>query len=560
VHAVLVETTGKQRYIFSTNKLREVVGASELVAASTTDWVTDAVASVSHDDPRVRVEPVLTVSGLALITVAGTGEEHESAVCRELIWKITHHALTTAPGLRVLGVFKPLGDRGEMTRDDLIELRDSLERVKATGSPPEARLQRLPVTSACRTSDGPAAGRFDDLSGDGPEQLSEASIAKRRNNHEGRGRIAGRLAPYNQRPEPYALIAASRMERRLSGDVPWLGIVHADGNGFGAMLRRLGELPPTRTYQDLYQASSAALEQCGGQALDEAAAWLATTCDDGELPLIPLIASGDDLTVLVDGRYALGFTVAYLRAFETHTRDSPVLREVAERLTGRDALTASAGVAIVKPHFPFSVAYELAEQACDSAKKLSRRSAAQEGTGIPICTLDWHVHYDSVGADLRRLRAGQHSVDGGSLLRRPYAVDPPPAAEAVTRGRHWSRLDSLVTELPVLAHPDPGEALPATQLFRLRQALIGDGGVAADRLFAVLCARPELAALRRLGGDGDGLFAAVPRLDGPGGATEKSAILLDFLDARLFFGHPDDDSDEPDNGAVPETIPAGEVA
>lgn len=89
------------------------------------------------------------------------------------------------------------------------------------------------------------------------------------------------------------------------------------------------------------------------------------------IPLIPLILGGDDLTVVCEGKYALEFSKCFLENFEEETTKSQqvgshqinVIPEIARAAFNNiNRLSACAGVAIIKPHFPFSVAYQLTEK------------------------------------------------------------------------------------------------------------------------------------------------------------------------------------------------------
>ncbi|MGQ0838157.1 Cas10/Cmr2 second palm domain-containing protein [Actinokineospora sp.] len=524
MHAVLLDVLGKQSYIFSTNKLREAAGASGLVAEITTEWLDATIKDLEAAEPGTTVTQVVSVSGRALHMVSAADPAKEAEACRTLVREVSTRALrpvqqvktdVVACGVHVLGVWLELPDgRTELVPCDVRDLERLLADVRARGAQPQARLPRLPVVAACATSDLPAAGLLDDGSGDGAEPLSAASIAKRAANWRGRHQLRERLGDGGE------LIAAGDLESVLRGDVKWLGVVHADGNGIGDLIRGLGD----GSYQDRFHEFSVALDKCTHAALVDAVKWLREVRDAADpvragqaLPLVPLIASGDDLTALVDGDYALPFVAEYLRAFERHSAVG-VLAEEAARHGGAGHLTAAAGVAVVKPHFPFSIAYRLCEQACDSAKALSRQAR--------VSALDWQVHYDSIGRDLAEIRRSPRG-----LLRRPFAVlrENLPVPDAA-RGRDWRELERLAREVPVLAHPEPGEALPATQLYRLRAELVDNGRDAAERLFGHLLKRPELGGL--LGQLGQTLFTDVPTLSGA--ATEPSTLLLDFLDADFI--------------------------
>lgn len=524
MRAVLLESMGKQQYIFATNKVREMVGASELVAASTTDWVCDAVGGLAG----VTVTTEVLVSGRALLSLAGPDAE-QVAAAEELVWQVTRRALREAPGLQVLGTSMPLPE-GSTAGQLMPQLAAQLEVVRMRAVPVEARVPRLPVVASCASSGRPAQAVVEQLpAGETPVALSAECMAKRRSTEAGRRRM-GRYARHE-------LVDSGELERRLTGEVRWLGVVHADGNNMGAMFQQL--------HGAAYAEVSGEIDRCTTDALAAAARWLRDSLAREnqayeKLPLVPLIAGGDDLTALVDGWYALPFAVAYLREFERLTAASQIL---ADR-TGRPYLTASAGVAVVKPHFPVATAYRLCEEVCASAKSLARESGQD---GRSVSTVDWHVHHDSTGDDLGRIRKWARRDDGRWLLRRPYAVtDLGASAPQQLRHRQWARLEWLAESVPVRAHPELGSALPASQLVRLRRMLTSGDLDGAERLYGMLCKRPELALLRLLS-DGEAtpsdattrLFASereaepVPRA----GADNRthSTVLVDFLDAVEFL-------------------------
>ena len=122
MHLVLLETSGNQNFIFSTNKLRENIGASELTYRAGTQWVMDAVADITRNQQDfnnseqlraalldqtfnrsieitdVQVEVIIATSGKALILVK------DRELGKQIIRTVTTRALKQAPGLDICGV------------------------------------------------------------------------------------------------------------------------------------------------------------------------------------------------------------------------------------------------------------------------------------------------------------------------------------------------------------------------------------------------------------------------------------------------------------------------
>ena len=200
-----------------------------------------------------------------------------------------------------------------------------------------------------------------------------------------------------------------------------VGVVHIDGNGVGAIMRNLGK-SYDKVQSQLDSLKSAAYE-CKDNPCERdkdpfqwfvmevnyrldgvvkaavAAAW--RDVEDyahgrQAPPVVPVLVGGDDLTVYVEGKFAIPFAEAYIRHYEELTEKDVLLKQLAV-VAGAERpgpLTASAGVAIVGRNFPFHIAYDLAEGLVSRGKKLGKKKDT-----IPCSTIDFHVLRDATVLD-----------------------------------------------------------------------------------------------------------------------------------------------------------------
>jgi hypothetical protein len=135
-----------------------------------------------------------------------------------------------------------------------------------------------------------------------------------------------------------------------------------------------------------------------------------------------------------------------------------------------------AGVAIVKPHYPFHQAYELAEQLLRSAKQVKkkvRHRVRGEEVSLPCSALDFHVLYDSSGVKLDEIRQKLTvKKDGTFLYAKPYVVtkiEEEPLDAVWLQRRAWSELAKRVKAMSDTE--DDKRKLPNSQMHRIRENL-----------------------------------------------------------------------------------------
>jgi hypothetical protein len=519
---VVLETGANQDYIFDSNRMRHVVGASQLVLDAGTEWVRQACQGLD------AVELVQLVSGKAVLLVPSED------VGREVIRTVSRRALVDAPGLEFTGAIGPPFDEAAPYRvgtadaddpstppgDHVAALRRTFtEQARARAARPARQLRDplLPWHEPCRETSLPAAGleRF----GAGPDAWHPASAAtlaraRARKDPRTRDRLAELLGGH---PELLPDLVDDLTEEG------WIAVVHADGNGVGSLLHdfpdRVGEAIGSQhvsqhVSQEVSQEVSLAdharwlnrfsdrLETVTKEAFTEAVtaavAQMRADHPDWSLKgrLLPIVLGGDDVTFACHAALALPLVRTFLREFARRTRTDETIRSIA----GPNGLSAAAGIAIVKRHHPFSAAYQLAEELTSSAKRNAvrrvqpgdtdtsgdgREGDGREGgggkedgdRGVQVSAYDVHVAHESTLRELRELRDDLTvDVRPGNPVARPggpYVVvtddDPVPAALAHRDERH------LLAVMRLLA----SGTLSSARAHDLRGAL--DRGVAEYR-------------------------------------------------------------------------------
>ncbi len=232
-------------------------------------------------------------------------------------------------------------------------------------------------------------------------------------------------------------------------DNSYIGVIHADGNGLGKIVKKLIENTVPEKLQTTLLAFSDAVRDATLTATHTAICEVATkhAVNSGTvMPARPLVVGGDDWSFIVRGDLAVDFTAAYLEAFATETRTAfAQLKKEYPDIELPDYLTACAGIAFVKPKQPFHQAYALAESLCKYAKK--RAKADDDKTQTPSA-LAFHRITTSQIDDFemileRELTTAQNIV----LSMQPYFINLPAAiAEA-------PRLSDLINLANSLKNP-----------------------------------------------------------------------------------------------------------
>lgn len=495
------DTTGIQNYVFASNRLRENIGASHLVESATHKWVRQALVAPHNLDTKGNILPAPFLEEdtkrQSEVIYRGGGNVvvlfRSLDVAKESTRKLSRIILEHAPGLQIAVAHKefswsdPIAGEGGVYNLLLGQLASSKQQKR-----PSAPLLGQGVTLACRATGLPAVAFDPD---DPARALSAEVLAKVRCKDEANKRLHDFLP--QEVTQKYALSHDFDDLGRSEGESSYIAVVHADGNGMGNRFRDVANdssHTDNRAVLEALRDLSAKVEQAGSEALrqtvlrfanhdhhDPQAAntneglqeFLKKLKWDGKerkpiLPFRPIVFGGDDVTFVCDGRLGLTLGVAYLKAFE----------KLASGLSGGAAF-ASAGIAVVKAHYPFARAYQMAEQLCGNAKA---RLAEDK---IQASALDWHFTQTGLTASLDEIRRREFcSADGKPLQMRPLTLKPVKPNDWL----HWGAFKIAVEEFN---KPEWEER--RNKVIALREAL--RGGADATEQFIVAYNLPSLPAI-----------------------------------------------------------------
>lgn len=441
---------GIQNYIFQTNELKDIIGASELVNRICDDFVDD-----------------YSKGGEMIIHAAGNIKciFDDEAACRRAVREFPMRAMEMAPGITISQAVVKIKDDSEYAKKaEKLEERLHAQRnhpVKSltTGlmAIERSRKTGLPAT---KIEIEYAKGKKEKV-----EYLDEGTVAKRNitNDEQKSGysskdlydKLTGERIPSSCRPYDIS---------KMTGHNDWIAVIHADGNGLGEVVAELsGDYQRFKNFsENLNEATIAAAQ----------AAYTATKEEDEKsngtwkkMPIRPIVIGGDDLTVICRGDLAVKFVKEYLEAFERET----------QALTARK-LTACAGIAFIKSSYPFYYGYDLAEALCGEAKKdaKSDKVKGENGGQAPSCLM-FHKVQSSFVEDYAEIKRKElTTVDGGSLCFGPYYLNKESVDKVKDRER-WTikelsetvdklnkednnRVKTAIRQWLTLMHEDAGAA------------------------------------------------------------------------------------------------------
>lgn len=353
---------GIQSFIFQTNKLKEIIGASNLV-----EKICTTMFKPYSENAR------LIIGAAGNIKCIFTHKQD----CEKAVLEFKERVLKEAPGITM--------SQAVVEYDESTPFSEVIEKLEA-----KLRIQRNKVTAPTllgaigikrSRQTGLPAMKYCDMN----EAMDDSTYHK--------------LCALKDTDSSYLELARkfygpNMQESRIPYDIEsitkkntWVAVIHADGNGLGQVVMKLG------VKETEFSEFSKKLNQATISAASGAFASLDTE-PEGKYPIRPVVLGGDDLTVICRGDLAIPFCNNFLSLFKQKTKDA--LGDILTRykvFEDADYLTACAGITFIKSSFPFFYGYELAEDLCRESKKVAK-SNRQASSSTPSCLM-FHKVQDS---------------------------------------------------------------------------------------------------------------------------------------------------------------------
>jgi hypothetical protein len=427
-----IDTTGIQDYVFSSNRLRENIGASHLVSAATGEWVEKTLEQLgilknrpikAIENSDCNAELIYSGGGNALIIFKS------QKIARKFTEVLSRKVLLEAPGLNLLVAHQKFDWNTQKLYQVVQDLvTDKIERQKHERII-SAPLLGLGVTASCNSTLLPAIDRsdnyikYEDREGEKSYLISRETqqklIAARQANDKLQNLFAD-VVDTDIYQFPYRTDNLGRSQ----GESSYAAVIHADGNGIGKRFQKYGNERENRDYINEIRNLSCSIQEAGKKALIAVSETVINSISQAKvvgklgefqlkgkyyLPFRPLIYGGDDTTFVCEGRLGLELAALYLRELEKQT------------VADGKKLTACAGICVVKTHYPFARAYEISEALCREAKKFVKHKKEFEPEGFSA--LDWHLVASGLSGSISEIRQREYQVKSDKLYMRPIRLN-----------------------------------------------------------------------------------------------------------------------------------------
>lgn len=205
-------------------------------------------------------------------------------------------------------------------------------------------------------------------------------------------------------------------------DNSFVGVVHIDGNNMGSNIQeiirsknnyneavnsiRIISKEIRKIYEDSFVQTAHEMEHklLNNKFLEDNNIELQAEGNKFYHLMRPIILGGDDITYICNAKLAIQSAVNFIKKININKFPYSDKK-----------MSACAGIALVKNHFPFSVSYELSEQLCSSAKQKAKYMASLDDSKEVGSYIDFHIVNSGIDDTLSNIRAKNYNLPGEKI-------------------------------------------------------------------------------------------------------------------------------------------------
>jgi len=266
ITVTVLDTTGIQSYIFGSNRLRENIGASYLVAQVTDNWVRQVLRKMGVFNPEGSIE-----TQNAELVYAGGGntvllfQSHDLA--KVFTQKLSLRVLKEAPGINLVVAHREIDWDQDELYDTVQDLMANDLDIRKRSRTPSSPLLGLGVTADCQSTRLVAV----DTSRSSKYEMPKEHLPYPISREIGEKLKAVVLANQDlkktifdpETPNLWKIPLDFDDFGRSKGEMSYIAVVHIDGNSMGEVFKACGEGKSDREYiREIQTLSKGHLEKC----------------------------------------------------------------------------------------------------------------------------------------------------------------------------------------------------------------------------------------------------------------------------------------------------------
>lgn len=415
---VISEVSKKQNYIFKTNKLKENIGASNII-----EYVTENVPRNIGKKYNIKLEDVSVGGGNSIFLL----QTEEEAI--KFIKEVTKEVLCKFSGVEFFMTYISYDEEV----DSIIDIIDLLyKKLNDKKSQRESVFKRKSygIEEKCVTTKLAASGR------EGMTLLSRESLIKRKwSQKEFLQDLKAEKMPYSIETlmskyikEGYAFTNEINKLGIKKGENSFIAIVALDGNKMGQKIQKMRD-KALRQYKNsntkdanreyikksndfslnikkyYYESFVYMLDKVVKKydKLDEKLKLQKDEDGNKILPIRPIILAGDDVCFICNAQIAMECVNAFISNLNQYTLEG-------------ETLNACAGISIMKSNYPFDRGCEIAEALCKNCKE---KIVDREDASL----VDYHICEGEIATSISEIRSRAHINKDINLNIKPLYIN-----------------------------------------------------------------------------------------------------------------------------------------